>query len=178
MRMSIEEAKKVFILMNCSKFVMARENPQIYESYIKLNISEKTELMWKEDLFSRYYEELKINNFSEKIWVIFNRMYDLVECTKNYHSILKIQEVLKLFRDSLTAHERIIIAETINGRKNFEQRSGLIFLSYDLGYKEIAKEFSEICLEMLKIESNDKDLINRVKRAKNLCHKIINELSL
>ena len=176
--MLLEEAKNYFKSMNCSKFMMAREDLNKYESYKALNIPKQLEMEWREEEFLRYYEMLNNNEMNEKIWKIHNRMYDILESTKNINDIRKMSNITKSLIPKLSDFERIIIAETINGRKVESQRSGLIYLSFDLGEKELSKDFADMSLNMLDIIVEDKERKERVKRAKILCNRIKDELNL
>lgn len=178
--MSLEEAKYFFRSMKCSKFMMAREDLSKYEMYKALNISANTEMQWREEEFYRYYKTLNDNEQREKVWVIYNRMYDLLESTKNIDHMHKMHMIIKSLILDLSDIEKIIIAETINGRKQRNQRSGLVYLSFDLGEKELAKNFVEDSLNLLDISANDEDeeVKKRIEEAKILCNEINDELDL
>ncbi|NDI36667.1 hypothetical protein [Chengkuizengella sediminis] len=178
-KMSLTEAKKFFKSMQCSKFVMAREELMKYEMYMALKISKETEMKWREEEFYRYYKSLnddKHNN--EKLWLKFDRMYDLIESTKNIDHILKMHSIIKVIMSKLSDIERIIIAETINGRSPRSVRSGLIYLSYDLGEENLTKSFINDCMNLLEVSTDDEELKNRAERAKQLCNEIKNGLKL
>lgn len=93
---------------------------------------EATETLWRKEQLNSYYVEIKSYNSNEKLWLIYNKMYELAENIKSSTSITIMEDALKIISSKLKNYERIIVAETINGRKHRSERSGLIYLSFDL----------------------------------------------
>ena len=172
---TLELAKRFFCAMGCMHFHMAREYPNRYKEYKKLNISENTELQWKTEYFYQEFDEIMGNDNGEKIWVFFSQIEEIVYAINTddvYEKMLIVaRQALKTVEDGC----RVVVAETINGRKEHEYRSGYIFHSFDRGRQDHAIEF--INLSLLLSES-DKNGNERAKSAINDCRLIKRELGL
>lgn len=176
--MKLEEAKELFFSSNCSKFEMGRENPSAYKQYTELNIKKEEENKWREEKLYQYILDIENGNNNQKLWLILNKIYDWVETIKNKKSISAIRQVIKTLNDSLNENEKVVIAEIIIGRKARSCRSGLIYLSYDLGDINSANLFASKALELLEYNFSDNSLNIRAKNASILCYSIMKELSL
>ncbi|WP_027088437.1 hypothetical protein [Cohnella panacarvi] len=177
-KMSVEEVKAFFRSMECSTYVMSRENPQKYNEYLLADVSKQTEILWKEERLLECFEEIKQRTIKAENWLVFNKMYDLVISIKNDRSINIMLDSLKILFDDLKENERIIISETIIGRMHRSQRSGLIYLSYDMGLKSYSELFAVISLKLLDIRTDDMKLITRTNNAKRNFDEIIQELGI
>lgn len=180
---TLEQAKAFFIYMECSRFHMGREYPQRYDEYRKLNVSEQTEHEWRRDRFYETYLSIKEKPNSDSTWKLHKHLCDLYMSLRTEEELLKILEVTKYIRDKLLTDDRLIIAETINGRARREDRSGLIYAAYDSGKLAAAKEFVELSLEFSSFSDNNKWKFwdknkQRGQRAKQLCKEIVQELGL
>ena len=181
---SIEQAKEYFRSMGCSHFHMAREFPERYNEYKKLNIPQQTELTWRIERFDEIYSAIMENKNNERLWWLHSELYDLYRDIKTDNELIKILEATKHIRNKVPMRERVIVAETINGRptglKTTRQaRSGLIYMSYDLGNIIAAKEFVELSLHFS--NPNSLELIGmrvRCQKSIYLCLDIKNELGL
>ena len=180
---TIEQAKAFFMYMECSLFHMGREYPQRYAEYQHLNIPEQTENEWRRDKFYETYAKIMENPKSDSTWRLHNHMYDLFVSLRTKDELMKMLEVTKYIRDQVPADDRVIIAETINGRARREDRSGLIYVAYDSGDIAAAKEFAELSLAYSSINDGkqwkfwDKNKQRR-QRSSQLCNAIMNELGL
>lgn len=180
MRLTLDEAKKYFVAMKCSKFHMAREDNIKYEEYLNLNINEQTEMSWRSEQFNLLYDAAQSNSEGNSLWKIISRMYDLVSSTKNIDDLKKIHSLIEIYKNTLSPKDRIIIAETIFGRKSISERSGLIFLSYDLQNNKLAKDYVKTANELLNITDlvMDNDLVQRVKNCQQLSCEIASMLNI
>jgi len=172
--MTLEEAKKLFFSFNCSRFTMGREEPQKYQLYIGLNVDKALENEWREELLALYYRNVE----NDQSCIKFNQMYDLFENinSKSGLSIMikALEQVLKILEEQ----NKIIIAETIIGRKAHSCRSGLIYMAYDLGELEKASLFAQYALQLLAGAFEDVKLQKRLENVKKECVEIMKELSL
>lgn len=176
--MTINEAKELFFLSNCSSFVMAREYLAEYKSYIQLKVPKETEQEWREEKLIDYYLAVKNDLLKESIWIIIDRMSELAFSIKSLQSLERVFETINGVLNNLTDLERVIISETINGRKHTSVRSGLIYLAFDIGQISLAKQFSLLSIELSTFSTNDFDLLKRANNSKQLCEQIINDLFL
>lgn len=176
---SIQQAKEYFRSMGCSHFHMACEYPQKYEEYKRLNISKQEETKWTIERLSEYYNDIMEDKNDTILWVVHSSMYDLVEILKSDQSLKIMLEATQFIRDKVSPNKRIIVAETINGRRCRKFRSGLIYLSYDLNNIPMAKTFVELSLHFS--SNKDRALFGNIRRyesAIKLCNDIRLELGL
>ncbi len=143
---TLQDAQEYFKSMGCSHFHMSRDDPQRYNRYKELNISERTETEWREKQFDDYYTSIMNGMGDLELWNIHSRMYELLEFLKNENTLSKMLEVTQNIRDKIPLRDRIIVAETINGRSGGKTRSGLIYLAYDLKSIPTAKAFTKLSL--------------------------------
>ncbi len=200
---TIEQAKDFFRQMGCSHFHMAREFPERYKEYQRLKIQAQLETEWRKEKFDEYHGEiLGDTGISSPIWMIHSSMYDLYESLRTDEELVRLLEVTRHIREKVPPHERIMVAETINGRMAHQVRRGLIYISYDMGKVYVAREFAELSLRFSEYKDNDmneatiakiygdiplqflrhKDYksyhMERCQRATNQCNEIRNELGL
>lgn len=175
---SLEKAKEWFFTYNCSRFVMGREDHQKYQLYASLNIDKALENEWREEQLTLLYKNIEKHNNKQKTCITFNQMYDLFENINNDKSLTIMIMVLERGVDTLEEKDKIVIAETIIGRKVRRCRSGLIFMAYDLGAVDKASLFAQYALELLEGVFEDIKLKKRAESAKKECAEIMKELSL
>jgi hypothetical protein len=145
--MTIEQAKKYYRQMGCSHFHMGRESSERYKEYLQLNIPAELEVEWEKEQFDEYYGAIKRRTESDiPLWTIHSCMYDLFENQKNDDQLSKLLEATYLIREVIPLLNKVMVAETINGRTIHQARRGLIFQSYDMGRLNIAREFIELSL--------------------------------
>ncbi|MGE5473913.1 MAG: hypothetical protein ACM3UU_06795 [Ignavibacteriales bacterium] len=175
---SVQKAKEYFRFMGCLHFHMAREFPKRYEEYKQLNIPKQTEIEWITEQLDEYYRDIIENKNDIPLWTIHSRMYDLVETLKTDTALNMILEVTQRIREKVSYEDRVIISETINGRKDRKYRSGLIYLSYDLNDIFIAKAFIELSQYYSIYEEGKSRDLERCQSAAKICNDIKNELKL
>jgi hypothetical protein len=152
---TLEQAEEFFKSMGCSSFHMSREYPERYGEYKNLKISKEIEQQWTIDEFNRYYAKIMETTNNEDLWNYHSRMYDLFVNVKTEKNLIKMRDITKDILPKVPNEHKVLVAETINGRTAKEARSGLIFLSYDMNNKAIAKEFVDLSLQFSKYSEND-----------------------
>lgn len=175
---TVEQAKDYFRLMGCSNFHMGRESSDRYAEYLKLNISKETENEWRKEQFYEHYFNIMKNSQTESLWIIHSNMYEIYTSLKTDEELVKLLEITKHIQEKVPVDEKVIVAETINGRTIRQARSGLIYKAFDSGNISIAKEFAELSLYFSVFEkgkSRDKD---RCQKSAELCNEIKAELGL
>lgn len=180
---SIEDAREFFFYMDCSLFQMGREYPERYEEYKKLSIPDQTENEWRRQVFDETCSSIRSNPDHGSLWMIHARLYDLYEALAGDDELMKILDVTKYIRNRLPPDDRVIVAETINGRGRRQDRDGLIYMAYDSGNLAAAKEFAGLSLELSRYNEENKWKFWDKRRARNqratdLCRDIMNELGL
>lgn len=176
--MTLDEGKNFFLAMNGSGFMMAREDQMKYDSYLRLCITKETENLWRQELLENYYKEIISDNSDQEIGVIFYYMSGLTIDIGSIDSLSIMENTLIAIKSKLSNLDRVIIAEDINGRGYRSTRSGLIYLSYDLNDKAKARFFADTSLELLNINTDDEELLSRVKNGNILCKEILKELKI
>ena len=169
--MTIEEAKKVFFKYNGSLFGMAREEKEIYDKFNKLNISDNLLEKWRRELFSCLYKQFKEGGSYE----LFNKMYDISENKRSKDDLLILKESLYKVKYA-NAKVNACISETVLGRKDISERSGMIFWAYDIGEKETANELLDFVYELVKVKTTDEKIKFRLKNSIKKCNAISNEI--
>lgn len=176
--MTLNEARELFFTYKCSKFSMARENLEVYESYLKLKIEKDIENGWREEKLIIDYIKLSNKPNQDNSWMVFSDMYNLVEVLKSSESLNIMKKSYQSIKNYLQEKDRIVIAETIIGRKSLSSRSGLIFISYDIGEKEDSLIFSQFVLELLNTDFKDASLQKRAEAILKNYSIIIEDLDL
>ena len=145
MGMTFAEAKKLYFKYDCSLFAMEREEGrEVYKDYKLLSIPDIVEEEWREELFIVLWEQFKI----ERTGSLFNKMAKIAE--KKYYK--KMLFILKEALDDVAYENlqvRACISEAVIGRKTLSERSGMIFGAYDMGEKDLAKDFLQFILNFL-----------------------------
>ena len=170
--MTFEEIKKIFFNYDGSLFAMAREEKEAYEQIKLLNISEKTFESWRQELFLQLWNELKENGKSD----LFNRMYNLADYSHNKENLLILAEALH-YINYINQNVNALISETVLGRKELKERSGLIFWAYDLGEEEIARKLLNFVKDLLKVEASDNRIKLRLERDLKKCNLISEKIN-
>lgn len=60
----------------------------------------------------------------------------------------------------------VSISETVLGRKELSEKSGMVFWAYDLGEQEIAKELLQFVWRIAAVQTSDEHIKFRLERAK------------
>lgn len=163
--MTFVEAKKVFFKYDGSLFAMAREEKDNYEKYKLLNIPLETVDKWRQELFINLWEQLKENGS----YVLFNRMYNIVENKHNKDNLLILKDALYKV-NYLNQKVNASISETVLGRKDLSERSGMIFWAYDLDEQEIAKELLQFVWGLVTVQTSDEKIKSRMERIMKKCY--------
>ena len=116
--------------------------------YKKLTITKQMEAEWTNEQFDEFYFGIMENKLDKNLfWQYHWKMYDLFANIKTESMLRKMLEVTKRLQDlapTLDILDRVIIAETINGRAIQSARTGLIYKAYDSGDNKTAKEFADL----------------------------------
>jgi len=168
--MTIDEAKKIYVKYDGSLFAMAREEKCAYEGYRELNISIALQKEWRQELFLTLWDQLKITGKN----TIFNRMCHVLDGILSKENLFIIKKALNYIEyDDLEI--KASVAEAILGRKDVMVRSGIIFGAYDFGEKELAGEFLQFVLNLLKSERADEKIKYRIENDLKKC-RVIDEI--
>lgn len=150
---------------DCSLFAMAREDQYAYEDYKALNISNKIEEDWRQELIKDLLIEIKKNGDAS----IFTRMYYLTENMHNKEKLVIMMGALEHIKYS-DLKTKAYVSETLIGRKDIAVRSGMIFWAYDIGEKEMARQLLMFVNNLLNSEVGDENIDFRIKRNMEKCH--------
>lgn len=173
--LTLEDAKAMYLKCDCSLYAMAREKPDLYIEYKKLNISKAMQEEWRQELFDILTEMLK----SKGSINLFHRIYDLAEDGNRYNKerLFTLKKVLGFIKyDNLKVNASV--SEAIIGRKALSEKSGMIFWAYDLGECEMAKELVLYAKDLLSYQPMENELRRRFERDIKTCYLIDSELQL
>ena len=177
-------AREYYKSMDCSFFHMLREAPERYEEYQKLRVPKSLEYQWKTEKFRELYDALNQDINREKVWCLHSRMEELVYSVNTADAYEKMLVATRKALDIAPDGDRILVAETINGRQEHVYRVGLIFRSFDRGQREYAKEYAALSLSLAESDNKEASFAishrspERIERAINDCKMIIRELGL
>ena len=168
--MTFAEAKKLYFKYDCSLFAMAREeDKEVYKDYKLLGIPDIVEEEWREELFIVLWEQLRI----ERTGRLFDRMAEIAEKKYNKKMLFILKEALdEVAYENLQV--RACISEAVIGRKALSERSGMIFGAYDMGEKDLAKDFLQFVLNLLSDCTLTQEMFPRFERNITKC-RILNE---
>lgn len=172
------QAKEFFKAMGCSHFHMDREYPERSKEYGQLDISKLAETEWRKEQFDEYYVSIMENQEASSLWKLHSRMADLFEALETETALIQMLEVTREIRDKVPVEDRVIVAETINGRTVRGARTGLIYKAYDSGNIPVAREFAELSLHFSGYEEGKSRGKARCQRSAHLCQDIKLELGL
>lgn len=175
---TIQQAKEFFRAMGCSHFHMDREYPNRAREYSRLRVSKQIEKQWTQEQFDEYCARIMENTDVNSLRMLHSSMERLLLSLKSQTALLKMLEVTQFIRERVPLEDRIIVAETINGRTVRSARQGLIYLAYDWNNIPIAKAFVELSLHFAKYDEQKNRGYERCMSAIKLCNEIRNELRL
>ncbi|MBN1907209.1 MAG: hypothetical protein JW927_19170 [Deltaproteobacteria bacterium] len=176
---SIGQAKEYFKEMGCSHFHMSREYPERYDEYINLNILKSVEIEWSNESVNELFEKIHDPNTKKTdLWWLHSRLEDLVQFLKTVEVLQKIFKATEFIIGQLPNKDKLLVAETINGRSEIGFRSGLIFLAYDLKEKIIARRLAVISTDLINSAKERNIDQGRCDRAMSTCNKIKKKLGL
>lgn len=176
--MTMTQAKEYFISKQCSHFAMGREDSDKYREYLLLQISRKTEKIWREERLNSIFQNILTPPKGVSLWEIYFDMANLVENINTLQSLEIMGKAIEIIKEKLKLKDRVIIADIIIGDDDISRRKGLIFQSYRLKNKDLACSFAKEALILLEIETTNSELERRAEEAKKTCKKIIEKLKL
>ena len=181
--MTINEAKEFFISMGCSGFHMAREYPDKYTQYNALKISTSLEQEWTAESFSEIYDKVLNGQYSESLWSWHSTCEKYMHILKSADYYYKMLSLTQFAASKEAAGNRVVIAETINGRRDRKFRDGLIYGSYDCGMPEAAKAFAQTALwladnDSCPVPNENSWSTERINESRQKTESILRELDL
>lgn len=141
----IDTAELYFKKMACSHMHMHREYPERYNEYRNLKISKSIEIKWMNDVLDEISNSIKnpdTNN--QELVATYDLMSNIVSQLKTPNALELLFLTTEYVLIYLPLKRKVDIAEIIIGNGYIEYRGGMIFLAYDLGYKDFAKKLMEI----------------------------------
>lgn len=144
-----EEAKQYFQEMGCSHFHMAREHPDRYDEYTGLQIPKDLEAEWRQETLNNLKSELiGVRGVKTDLWMLHAWAADLAETEHSAEALEAIYEATRAICDKLSPEDGLIVAETINGRRDIRHKGGLIFLAMKIRRPDIAFDFVDTSLSL------------------------------
>jgi len=152
--MTVSEAKAFFVSMGCSGFHMCREDTDKYYQYQALHIGGEIEQQWTEEAFMDTYDKILNGQYVKPLWQGYSVCVDYMHTVKSKDFFGKMLILTRFVAANEVDGNRVIVAETINGRRDNNFRDGLIYGAYDCGMVDEAIEFVKIALWLAE---NDKE---------------------
>ncbi|OJU18493.1 MAG: hypothetical protein BGN88_11205 [Clostridiales bacterium 43-6] len=165
---TMEDARKTFLGYKGNHSMMGRDNPYIGEEYYKFHITRETEIEWITEHVETLYNDFMNGKINNDLWIWYSTMEEFISILKTEDALLKLLEVTKYIKEKVPVDERVIVAETINGRNIRKCKSGLIYLSHRLNNRKATSEFIELALyyasfNQTKRERDAKRLTKKIK---------------
>ncbi|RII24947.1 MAG: hypothetical protein CXR30_19435 [Geobacter sp.] len=174
-----EDAKRYFQEMGCSHFHMAREYPAKYQQYQELRISKQLEYEWRlESIYRTKKKLLDAATANGDLWFMHSSAADLAEVQQSMEALQAVYEATKSIVHRLPHNDKVLVAETINGRKEIRYQDGLIFLSAKLNRRDIAAEFATVSLSLSQEAKKHHVDAARCDRAIAKCQAVQKKLNL
>ncbi|XMB87085.1 hypothetical protein RJG79_04620 [Mycoplasmatota bacterium WC44] len=167
--MSVEEAKDYYKFYNGNGYSMFREHPFKYSRYDNMNFPTYLEHTWSVELFNEKYERI-ISNNAERVWCVFDSMFECVSILKSPKYLNLLYEVLEYITNS---NDRLRIAGTLSGISSKPNKAGCIYLANDMGETDLLRKFASFVMECTMYETSD-----RAKEIRLYCLDTLNELSI
>ena len=175
----ITQAKVYFQTMGCSHFHMSREYPERYNEYKSKNISKSQEQEWTKESFLAIKDQIVDQHSNEEyLWSRHSEMVVLAKSLKSEEAVKFVRLATLQIIDRLHPKSCLLVAETIIGRQHIEYRDGMIFLAYDLSLKDIAKEFSDVALQLVARAKQRQCDPPRCDKAQKDCNRIVKHLGI
>ena len=146
---------------------------------LSMNIDKSQEREWtKESLAACNNQILDQHTNDAELWWAHSRMADLAKKLKTTEAIEIVYSATLTLIDRLQPKSSLIVAETIIGRQYLKYRSGMIFLAYDLGLKEITRDFSIVTMKLIDRAMQQQYDTTRCNKALMNCNSIVEQLKL
>lgn len=172
--MTTKEAREIYLRSDCSYFRMCNKDFANYIEYRKFGPTKEQEMIWKNEKIQILYREVRSSGRA----LPFERLYRIAEEFHDYEKLKIMCDALPFLSDSLSPKERVSVAELLLGKKAQKARSGLIYWAYDSKQRGMTLLFIDEAIHLLDISQDlDNELCKRVKKARRLCVKIIDELN-
>jgi hypothetical protein len=180
---TLEQAKALFMAMGCSGFHMMREYPTRHKEYLQLNIPKEIEAEWEKEEFDQYTQRTLENTTPENFRIFHSHLASLAMGLRTEYSLMTLLDLTQQIKEKVPVPDRVLIAETINGRAARKARSGLIYYAFDrMKNKSAARAFAEMALDYAKYDDDYVEdrfhTTKRCQRAIDLCLSIQKELGL
>ena len=174
--MTLEDARRYFQAMGCSHLHMTRESPERYAEYRLLGVSEAVEHAWRREQIILAEAKLADENCSPKdYWALHSNLEALASVQRDPAHLPTIHDLTARIAGKARSDDALVLAETILGRGPREARSGLVYLSYDLGRNDLAASFAELALALCAKSGGNE---TRAREALTLCTSLSAELGL
>lgn len=175
----LEDAKAYFQAMGCSHFHMSREYPEMYDEYRSMSIDKSMEREWtRESLAALYDQIIDLNSDKTDLWWMHSRMADLTQILQTTEAIEILHSTTLHIIDRLQPQSSLLVAETIIGRQQIGRRGGMIFLAYNLGLNNTARDFAFIALKLIDRARQEGYDTARCNEAHIKCNRIIEQLKI
>jgi hypothetical protein len=136
---TMADGEKLFKSYGCTHFHMYRDEPNLHEEYVELNISKEQEREWTRDSFYDLIDSLSApSTAAENLWWVHSRATTLAEYLREKEVIQTLNEASIELQKLLPSGDGIMCAENILDRRDISQKGSVIFISASLGLPELA----------------------------------------
>lgn len=174
----MERAKEFYVAMGCSGFQMSRAYPHRYREYQNLQIPHELERIWTYEQVHVLVAEIAEATDRSRVWRLHSALADRVSDLPSPDAMQIMLHVTQDLPETVPLVDRVMVSETINGRRQRRFRSGLIYRSYDLRLPRMAKQFADLSIYFARDVAGQTGAQERCHRATRTCQDITAELGI
>lgn len=153
--MTLIEAEKYFKRFDGFFFHMGREEPQNYNTYKALKISEETEEQWRQEIINNYFEHLF--NAPDRVWYKFSTIVSIIYSTKTLKEKNCIRLISALKKMSyLDKMSKVLIIEQMAGNRGMSENGACALICMSTS-SEQRKRMNEIVLKLADFTCTEED---------------------
>ena len=144
-----------------------------------MSIDKSMEREWTRESLAALYDQITDRNSDKTdLWRMHSRMADLATILRTNEAVEIVYSATLNIMDRLQPKSSLLVAETIIGRLEMKYRGGMIFLAYDLGLKEIARDLAAITLKLIDRAMQEGYDTARCNEALMNCNRIVEQLKI
>jgi len=176
---SLDDAKVFFQAARCNRYFMEFASDERLAEYGAFNISRSTEREWAVEFVRDLATQLESGTIghSELYWSKYSDLEEVILGWRFDHFLPLLLTATNSIAPRLSPLGRIVVAETILGRRDIQYRPGAIFRCADCGQRETAIELANVVhnlastpFEPTELEKRRIKAIQRLVRIREMCN--------
>lgn len=154
--MTQEEAKKVFLEYGGLDFHFIRENPQLYQEFKEMDISDETKELWRQELIEKLFD--RFYDSDQPKWSVLQSLISLLHETKSNQSV-NCAKLLKALKDmAICSEDEVELITKLLAGGTFDYSDGAVKFICD--HSSLIREFETTVCKINNIPSIEAALKN------------------